>query len=84
MTFLTDRKCYIVLVDKHVRDMIWYSWSYTYMLTSRFWKLNNLFHCFGRYGKKTVRKAFADVISSAKKRSELVCGVYEAAQVLRR
>jgi hypothetical protein len=54
------------------------------MLTSRFWKLNNLFHCFGRYGKKTVRKAFADVISSAKKRSELVCGVYEAAQVLRR
>ncbi|CAB4000571.1 Growth arrest and DNA damage-inducible GADD45 gamma [Paramuricea clavata] len=37
-----------------------------------------------RYGKRTVRKAFADVISSAKKRSELVCGVYEAAQVLRR
>ncbi|XP_028413048.1 growth arrest and DNA damage-inducible protein GADD45 alpha-like [Dendronephthya gigantea] len=37
-----------------------------------------------RYSKKAVKKAFVDVVVSAKKRGELVCGVYEAAQVLRR
>ena len=36
-----------------------------------------------RYSKKRVRQAFSDVIALAKKRDELVCGVYEAAQILR-
>ncbi|XP_046839188.1 growth arrest and DNA damage-inducible protein GADD45 gamma-like [Xenia sp. Carnegie-2017] len=37
-----------------------------------------------KYSKRCIRRAFYDVLSSAKKRDELVCGVYTAAEVLRR